>query len=583
MMSDINNLSVLDMIADVEKDMPDGSSLFDDPPKDVIKEEAPKIDNKPKEIVTKEWTPSAEAMKEAGLDDRPSGVVYKKEDIVFNESNEGLKSHMDDDAVKESQETMDELDRVSINIERAKKKLGIVKLNIPQIHNAEIITLANDKDAFDRLVNRLDELTKMYPESVIERVEDVTSKPESNENQEDNVTELKDIYLDDARQRNVSATINDEEIQIIIDKRNSNQIVFDQEDIDKIKKARSVVLNVQEEKDVSFTIVDSDESTELDKILSTYDRQIGDFPLTLPASHYRCIVTGLSYPEIMDLSYSHDITDYDNEKKKWTIAFNHITNPSIGPFVGWIDPDGTEHTPFDDFMRKTSNHDLQLILWGVLCATTFDEESTYINCNIPDCKASYEWVYRPKDLIDMDSVPQETLNEMELVGKAQGKEEIENVYNSSCLTQKRMVTLSDSKFVVALCHSNAARYLNDVFPKILALRDNKDSDMTDAFAASVLETVDHILVPKKGTDGYTKVTKVDNIVKLLKTLSAVDCKTMATLLDDIATPYHFRFSMKNIKCPKCGTVSNIEIEDMKSMLFIITRSLENVSVELRRS
>lgn len=560
--NNFSDLSVFDMIAEAEENIPDGS-LFDTTIKEEKKEE--------KKSEKKEWTPSADALEEAGMNNKPAGVIYKKEDVILKD-NEGFKNLVEDGVKQESQDQMDELDRIAYNIERAKKKLGIVKLAIDHnhllsaSHRTELINLANDKDSFDRLVIRLDQITQEHPEYVLERVDDKKNEDKENNNIDEN-----------------KENVDIQDVVINIDKDNVDKIIFDQEYIDKVKSARNVVLNVKEEKDLSFTIVDSDENIEIDNILSEYDRKIGDFPLTLPASHYRCIVTGLSYPEIIDLSYSHEVTNFDTEKKKWSIAFKHVTNPSIGKFHGWIDENDVEHTAFEDFMRKTSNHDLQLILWGIICATTFDEESTFINCNIPDCKSSYEWIYHPKELIDMDSVPNEILEEMRMVGEAQGEDNILQIYNESCLNKKRMIKLSDSGIIAALSHSSADRYLNQVFPKILSLRDDENSDLTDAFAASVLEMVDHLLIPKKGTNGYMKVTKIDNIIELLKSLSSVDCKILATLLEDIATPYHFTFTMKDVKCPKCGNISNIQIQDMHSMLFMITRSLENVNVELRRS
>lgn len=565
------DLSVFDMMAEAEKDSPDGISLFSQPPTQSIPEIKDTTKPEPKPEINKStgWVPDDDDLDELGLDTTvPTGVIYSKEEFKANDDST-LKGSLIDDKISEvAQDTMDELDRVSFNIKRALKKLNIKKLNLPEVCNAHIITLANDKNAFDALVGKIKEFTEMYPGSIIEYEEDAV------ESAEDVVEVSQDKPdTDNVISINSSKDVgNVDQLNIIIDKSDANEIAFDQEDINKIKKARSVVLNIREEKDVKFTIVDDDSNTPIDNILSQYERKIGDFPLVLPASHYRCVLTGLSYPETLDLAYLYDLNSYDSEKKKWSIIYKHMKNPSIGKFKD-----------FNDFLEKTSVHDLNILLYGILCATIFEEEVISIDCNVENCKKTYEWIYSPKTLIDMESVPFETLEEIRITGESNTDDEIIDNYKTSCLNQKRYVTLPSSELIIALGHSSAKRYLEDIHGRVVNISKNEDVDMTEAFAVSVLNIVDHILVRKSDGTGYSKISKTDNIIQLMKGLDEIDSATMGKLMQDIATSYEFSYTMKNVVCPKCKSTSDIPIEDIASMLFIVARSLQNVNVELKRS
>ena len=105
-------------------------------------------------------------------------------------------------------------------------------------------------------------------------------------------------------------------------------------------------------------------------ILSQYTRKVNDIVGALPASKYRATFTGLSYTNILDLAHSQELSNIDGEKKRWSIAYEHIKNPSIGPFID-----------FEDFLKKTSFLDIDFILWKILCATTMEKEIISIDCH----------------------------------------------------------------------------------------------------------------------------------------------------------------------------------------------------------
>ena len=251
-------------------------------------------------------------------------------------------------------------------IEASKKRLHIVKLAIEDpAEHAAIFAIASDTN-IQRRDEQLDARIKAYvekfPSTVLEwepwygpnvkvvkndlepveptPVTEVISEP-STENE--NHTKEEDMEIISKATQNLEKipdAVIDKTV-VRVNKEDVPHIFWDQEDVDKIKKSRKVELDIIETTPLEYNeVVELDENA-IDGVLSQYTRKMNDVSSPLPASKYRATFTGLSYPEILDLSQSQELNTVDGLKKKWTIAFNHTKNPSIGqfkPFRYYIDP-----------------------------------------------------------------------------------------------------------------------------------------------------------------------------------------------------------------------------------------------------
>ena len=222
----------------------------------------------------------------------------------------------------------------------------------------------------------------------------------------------------------------------MIDKSRVSEISWSRDEVEKIKKSRSIELNIVEDQPLKYSEIEDVDDNVVDLVLAQYQRKANDSVGALPASRYRATFTGLSYPEILDLSHSLDVNSLDTERKKWTIVYHHMKNQSIGPwkeYKWYIDPSTKkkviidfgaegpvddsievhEVTKFDDFLMKTSFMDLEFMLWKILCATTMDKEIISIDCHAKlddtdkECGKSYDWIYSPNDLLDVSSISPE--------------------------------------------------------------------------------------------------------------------------------------------------------------------------------
>lgn len=554
------------------------------------------------------WRPDASLLE--GMNEMKP-VVFDKSELK-QPDNGPLRNIADDNALQESREAMDDLQRKEANIEDVKARFGITKLQIPEGEwKVRILAAAGDtnyqrsKEALDTIFT---EIVNKYPEFILERV---STTPQVKPTEDTKIIDIPKKDEDKEIDSVSSDTSEDSsDTKVVIDKSRVSEISWSRDEVEKIKKSRSIELNIVEDQPLKYSEIEDVDDNVVDLVLAQYQRKANDSVGALPASRYRATFTGLSYPEILDLSHSLDVNSLDTERKKWTIVYHHTKNQSIGPwkeYKWYIDPSTKkkviidfgaegpvddsievhEVTKFDDFLMKTSFMDLEFMLWKILCATTMDKEIISIDCHAKldgtdkECGKSYDWIYSPNDLLDVSSISPEIVKEMTEVGEANSPEEIQKYYRAAMLNVQNTVELPHSKFRVIFGHISAYDYLNSIYGAIHDIEQKENVDISEAVATGALMVIKGFLLPKD--DHYVRIRGTHSLIKIITSLDEVDYQTINELIRIMVEPYQFRFSLRNICCPHCKNKSNITIDSMSRLLFIVAQSLSSVQVVLKRT
>ena len=579
---------------------------------------------------TKGWVPDASLT--ADLPEFSEPVTFAPDEIKTEDADKSLRNLSDDDAMESSATQKDEMVRMNDNIEAAKARFGIRKLQVPPgKHQVYIYNAASDTDS-ERAAAKLDaafeEIIKLYPEFILEwdpnsEYAKTTGGNKSTESEESSQTEdgseNKYTYTKADSINNTDDVPSNDDMKVVIDKRSVPTVTWTDDEMDKIRKSRTVELNIVEGKPIEFSEIKKASRNVVDDVISKYVRKKGDVTAALPASRYRCTFTGLSYPEVLDLSNSTDLNTMDGEIKKWTICFNHMRNMSIGEWdeyqwylhpttnervrmlpeesvpVG-IDPEQVHvHTKFQDFLEKTSFMDLNFMIWKVLCATCMDTEIIQIDCHANldgggQCTNHYDWIYSPADLLDMDAISEAVLEEMKATSEASGSDSIMDNYRESFLVKDRTVKLADSGFYAVFGHISAKKYLDEICPVIKSLerqteeaaRNNTPLDpsiATTGLNYTTLTIIKSFIVESE--DGMVEISETEDVLDVIKNLGEIDWQSIGELVRISMEPYDFNYSIKGLVCPKCKNKSKINIENMSMLLFIVARSLSSVQVEFK--
>ena len=637
-----NTFSVLDMANNyaAANDM-DPSEIFK---KDPPVEETKKADESVSSIETnptkkKEWKPDPSLLE--GMDEFSNPVTYSKDEIRTETENE-LKNITDDEAIKESIDSMNEMQRKQANIEVAKKRHGIKNFKIPEgPYHASIFAAAGDTN-YNRAQEKLDlifnEIKETYPEFILDWSDDDEKnhqfhRPDNTNShkstgiindipdniQSDNIDNIDNNVTNNTPtppipEINIQDVPSGDDLKLVIDKSQLNEVAWSEEEISKIKKSRTVELNIIETSPIEFSDIQDVDSNMVDMVLAPYQRKFSDITAALPASRYRATFTGLSYAELTDLATSAEMNTLDAERKKWSICYNHIHNQNIGPwedYKWYIDKNThkkikikmNENVPndiepsevhivskFDDFMMKTSYVDLEFMIWKILCATAMDNEIISITChakldNGKTCNKTYDWVYNPSDLLRMDLIDPAILDEMKVTGEASTKEDIISNYNSSPLRTNSTVKLRSGMSIV-FGHVSGYEFLNDIFGLSTTVNEmieaEDPSSISKGYNILMLKSIKAFLVPQDNGK-YVRISGAENILKVIENMDEIDWQTTFEISKMMTEPYDFKYSFQNLVCPSCHNKSSIDVENMTQLLFIVAQSLSSVQVVLKRT
>lgn len=472
---------------------------------------------------------------------------------------------------------LEEMQRIERNIELSKRRLGIRHLNIPTIYNSRVIDCAADANtarAAEKTDAMIRELIKMFPGAVVEWLPGYgPEQPVSAEPPAETPVATADMSSTDPTIPDAPASLSPDgdSVQLIIDKSNVTELAFSTEELNRIKRAREVEVKIVERNEVTYNIID-EPTDNIDDIISQYTRKFNDRTISLPASRYRCTVTGLSYAEAIDLEYSLQVETLDSEIKRWSMAYAHVKNPSIGRFAD-----------FNDFLQKTSSRDLDYLLWAILCATSMSREIVSVDCHHNNCGTSHEWVYSPESLLQLDKIPEFLLEEMKITGTANSRDEIMAHYNESMLRLGNTIELPTSHFVVRFGHVSAYTYLNDgIYADIRAALDADPPQVSSLLEAEIMTSVRYILLPATSGEGYYKITDHAQLKRIIHELDEMDFQTIGQIASTMTEPYKLEFTIKDVVCPKCHNRSDIVVPNLARLLFIIAQGLESANIVLTR-
>ena len=331
-------------------------------------------------------------------------------------------------------------------------------------------------------------------------------------------------------------------------------------------------------------------NSQRDGIITPFKSDVFDTPLTLPLSAYRLVLKPLNYYEFIQLGSSPASgSRVDADKKQWSIIYDHISNVSIGDFKN-----------FEDFMKKTKYMDRELLMWGILIASSEEEETITIKCGNPKCEKRHQIKYNPRTLIHVND---------ELIGKyewektgavAPGTAAIEhfNKLNSPI----RRYKLPNTGYIVEIDdRPSAYDFINRRYPLMDKLRERfmpedrdmfKDEEDLDAYLNNnpeysyLLAHAMFVTAISKIVDGIEyRYDNWDDIEKIITTsLDMRDAAILLQLVNKLAAENisPMDFYLENFKCDACGREEKrIPIPDIGgTLIFQLSRRLSSTEINL---
>lgn len=363
------------------------------------------------------------------------------------------------------------------------------------------------------------------------------------------------------------------------------------------KEVNVVVREVSNEELKKTTIYRNSEKT---GIINVTDTGINDVPVTLPLSGYRCTMRSVNWYDFISLTAPSANNGVDSEIKKWSVIYKHIKNPSIGNFES-----------FEDFLKKTKYQDREILMWGILVATSDEEETLDIKCNNPDCENHIKVKYSPRTITKTDKKLEPAWYERAKV--ATPGDEAKAVWEEAN-AMKTSYTLPHSEIEVELSESSAydfinkkLKLINDLYKRyrpndannegLANLGDDLSMVEFDYLVANALYIESFAVTPKDENGQYIldengnmikycydKWDTIENIIT--NVLDGEDSAILLKLIQEHqakGSPVSFR--VENIVCPECGKRRPfIPIDDIgQTLLFQLSRRFGDIKINLNKT
>ena len=366
----------------------------------------------------------------------------------------------------------------------------------------------------------------------------------------------------------------------------------DDDIVNEITKTRVININVREVTNLDMERVTVIENTQKEGVIRNFDVGMGYTPVTLPLSAYRCMIRPLNFFEMINMLSPDSSSKVDYHLKRWKVIYEHIKNPSIGDFEN-----------FEDFLKKTKYSDINILEWGILAATSGDDEQLGVVCGNPKCKHEFFHTYSPRTIIHPN--PDRLPKEYNQIGTLSGAPAIE-IYNKISSKRKRY-KLPVSGVIIEIHEPSAHEYLTEKLPTVIAKyaeRVPEDPNMDNfnentltsgdprlgefATKMALMLKISAVIVPPREDENYqtpheyrfTNWEDIDAQISMLPMEDTIAILKLISLQEEASSSVDFYVS--NVVCPQCGreepriVVTNL----IQNLLIRVSRRLQNTEINL---
>lgn len=351
---------------------------------------------------------------------------------------------------------------------------------------------------------------------------------------------------------------------VVIDKSGLGTVI-DFTDAEREKLDRCKKITLQEVENISLETLKTKsikKKTSVDAIIKNVTSMFKS-NIVLPASGYTAVMRGCSAHELISLVKSSDSV-ISNLQTKWSLIYDKIESMSIGK------------GSFNDFLLNTAAIDMDIFIYGILCATYPDDDSIPMTCT--RCKKEFRHNYSIKSLIRAETMSDRLKDLiMNAVDNSYQVESAKVAHENAPIYEKKLIRLPVTGIVVELCVQSAYDLINKSAKELAS--ENRDVKYEDA---SILSTVvGRLCIPDTEADdgSYYEVTEAMDITKAIYALPETDNDILTKMANDTLEGLSLEFGLMDITCPACNHFTPSVPMDIENILFYKYRQARSTIVE----
>ena len=348
--------------------------------------------------------------------------------------------------------------------------------------------------------------------------------------------------------------------EVIIDKSaDVNDLGLTKEEHMKLQKVKKVNLIVID--DIELASIDVERPAENHKIdyIKSIEGTLSKYGVPLPTLGDFVLFKGAQILQMANLVNYEDSSSVEILSTRASFIYDKLLGGSV---LKKYDENGKVIMQYNEFINKFPYFDMNMAIFGILCASSAEEQSTSMECT--SCKHTYDQTYNVKQVLKNDNIPDNFKDRIDnILGYKNNPKEIKLLYDNL-----RKATRYKSPFtnnIYEISYPSIARAI-----EVMGYSD-KNENKSNNYAAPIAMYLSNLYIFNPNTGKYIQISsdELDTMIETLSTLTNDDFQLILKQVREYI--YEPAFAIK-ATCPSCGATSTLDIS-IDDLIFLRAQDL----------
>ena len=335
---------------------------------------------------------------------------------------------------------------------------------------------------------------------------------------------------------------------------NINDLGLTTEEHQKLEKVKKVRLVVVEDMELAnITIERPNEEHKADYVKSI-EGSLSKYHVPLPMLGDFVGFKGAQIVQMINIINYEDSRIDETINTKASLIYEKLLN---GTVLHKYNEEGKSVMSYTEFINKFPYQDIDMALYGILCASSMEESSTSLTCE--GCAHTWDQKYNLKSLLKLDNVSDEFKQRIDDILKYKGNDiELSHLYME--MRKARRYKSPFSGNIYDLSYPSVARAIN------LLKRINQD-DPVMTYVSAIALYFSRVLIYNEAKNSYVEVTAEETDL-MLDTVQTLINEDMNMLANQIRTDFFYapQFALE-VECPSCHKKSALPLS-IENLIFL---------------
>lgn len=346
--------------------------------------------------------------------------------------------------------------------------------------------------------------------------------------------------------------------EIVLEKgQDPNGLGLTADEHNKLERAKRVRLILVEDKELNNIVIERPNETHKADYVRSIEGSMSKYQIPLPMLGDFITVKGAQIVQLINAVNYEDSSMDEIINTKASLIYEKLMGGSI---LRRYDSEGKTIMSYNEFINKFAFQDIDIALYGILCASSMEETSTSLTCQT--CSHVWNQPYKLQSLLKMDHIDPKYKARIEgILSNKSNDIVLREMYEA----QRKAVRFRSpfSNNIYDISYPTVARAIN------LLKRVDQD-DPTDAYISAIGLYLSSILVYNEGKGTYVPIEaeETDLMLDVLKNLPNEDMNMLANQVKSDFF-YEAKFTLP-VTCPSCHKFADIPIS-IENMVFLMAQ------------